>query len=125
MSDHSSPQNGDYSSIPDGVHASVPYDQMVEPARKLRDTYARKPGIPLFKREFGYYLRKDAAYRLVMSVMGDRAAEIMMSKYKDGQKVNLSSTLPEKNAAYRALVEAVSLLAQARTNFQRNLSALE
>jgi hypothetical protein len=28
---------------------------MVESARKLRDTYARKPGIPLFKREFGYY----------------------------------------------------------------------
>jgi len=37
-------------SIPDGVHALVPYDQMVEPARKLRDTYARKTCIPLFKR---------------------------------------------------------------------------
>ncbi len=42
-------------SIPDGVHALVPYNQMAEPARKLRDTYARKPGLPLFKREFGYY----------------------------------------------------------------------
>jgi hypothetical protein len=45
----------DFVSIPDGVHALVPYDQMAEPARKLRDTYARKPGIPLFKREFGFY----------------------------------------------------------------------
>ena len=40
---------------PDGIHALVPYDQMAPAARKLRDTYARKPGIPLFKREFGYY----------------------------------------------------------------------
>jgi hypothetical protein len=39
----------------DGVHALVPYDQMAGAARKLRDTYARKPGIPLFKREFGFY----------------------------------------------------------------------
>lgn len=39
----------------DGVHAMVPREQMTESARKLRDTYARVPGIPLFKREFGYY----------------------------------------------------------------------
>ena len=39
----------------DGVHAMVPRERMAEPARKLRDTYARKSGIPLFKREFGYY----------------------------------------------------------------------
>ena len=39
----------------DGVHAMVPREQMCAPARKLRDTYARTPGIPLFKREFGYY----------------------------------------------------------------------
>ncbi len=71
----------------------------------------------LWKKEFGYYLRKDAAYRLVMEVFGDRAAELMMSKYRDGQKVNLSCALPEKNAAYRALVEGVSLLAQAMKNF--------
>jgi uroporphyrinogen decarboxylase len=41
--------------IQDGVHALVAREQMTEPARKLRDTYARVPGIPLFKREFGYY----------------------------------------------------------------------
>ena len=40
---------------PDGIHALLPYDQMAPAARKLRDTYARKAGIPLFKREFGYY----------------------------------------------------------------------
>ncbi len=41
--------------VQDGVHAMVPREQMTESARKLRDTYARTPGIPLFKREFGYY----------------------------------------------------------------------
>lgn len=39
----------------DGVIALVPRERMVESARKLRDTYATTPGIPLFKREFGYY----------------------------------------------------------------------
>ena len=39
----------------DGVHAMVPREVMCESARKLRDTYARVPGIPLFRREFGYY----------------------------------------------------------------------
>jgi len=39
----------------DGVHAMAPCAQMVESARKLRDTYARAPGIPLFRREFGFY----------------------------------------------------------------------
>lgn len=33
----------------------VPREQMIEPARKLRDTYAITPGIPLYKREFGFY----------------------------------------------------------------------
>jgi hypothetical protein len=39
----------------DGVHTMVPRARMCESARKLRDTYARTPGIPLFKREFGFY----------------------------------------------------------------------
>ena len=39
----------------DGVRAMVPREQMSASARKLRDTYARTPGIPLFRREFGYY----------------------------------------------------------------------
>jgi hypothetical protein len=39
----------------DGIHAMVPRDKMVESARKLRDTYAITPGIPLFKREFGFF----------------------------------------------------------------------
>jgi len=41
--------------LQDGIHAMVPRDQMVESARKLRDTYAITPGIPLFKREFGFF----------------------------------------------------------------------
>jgi len=39
----------------DGVHATVPRENMCESARKLRDTYARTPGVPFFKREFGFY----------------------------------------------------------------------
>lgn len=39
----------------DGIHAMVPREAMVEPARRLRDVYAITPGQPLIKREFGYY----------------------------------------------------------------------
>ena len=73
-----------------------------------------------WKKEFGYYLRKDAAYRLVMEFAGDRAAEIMMSKYKDGAHVNLSDALPEKNPAYRALVDGVAMVARAKKSLMGN-----
>jgi len=33
----------------------VPRERMCEGARKLRDAYARVPGAPLYRREFGYY----------------------------------------------------------------------
>ena len=39
----------------DGVHALVDRDAMTPSARRLRDTYAITPGIPIFKREFGFY----------------------------------------------------------------------
>ena len=39
----------------DGICAMVERDAMTPSARKLRDTYAITPGIPLFKREFGFY----------------------------------------------------------------------
>lgn len=39
----------------DGVHAMVERDAMAPGARKLRDTYARVPGAPLYRREFGFY----------------------------------------------------------------------
>jgi hypothetical protein len=39
----------------DGVHKLRPREQMCEPARKLRDTYAIKPAMPFFRREFGFY----------------------------------------------------------------------
>ncbi len=38
-----------------GAHALVPTDEMTSSARKLRDAYARVPGAPLFRREFGFY----------------------------------------------------------------------
>ncbi len=43
-------QSGD-----DGVHALLPREKMTAAACKLRDTYARVPGAPLFRREFGFY----------------------------------------------------------------------
>jgi uroporphyrinogen decarboxylase len=40
----------------DGVRAMVPRERMSAPARKLRDAYARVPGAPLYRREFGFYV---------------------------------------------------------------------
>ena len=39
----------------DGIHSLVDRDAMTPSARRLRDTYAITPGIPIFKREFGFY----------------------------------------------------------------------
>ena len=39
----------------DGIHRMVARDVMHPSARHLRDTYAVRPGIPLYKREFGFY----------------------------------------------------------------------
>lgn len=41
--------------VRDGVHALPEREQMVPAALKLRDAYARVPGAPLYRREFGYY----------------------------------------------------------------------
>ena len=40
----------------DGIRAMVSDEQMAGPARKLREAYARVPGAPLFRREFGFYV---------------------------------------------------------------------
>ena len=40
---------------PDGVRAPVPRERMAPSARKLRESYARVPGAPFFRREFGFY----------------------------------------------------------------------
>lgn len=40
---------------PDGIHAPLPRERMLPEARALRDTYAITPGIPLVRREFGFY----------------------------------------------------------------------
>jgi hypothetical protein len=42
--------------VADGIHAMVPRERMSEGARKLRDAYARTPGAPLYRREFGFYV---------------------------------------------------------------------
>lgn len=39
----------------DGIHSLLPGERMLPAARHLRDTYAITPGIPLVKREFGFY----------------------------------------------------------------------
>ena len=41
--------------IKDGIHAMVDYDKMTPGARKMRDFYAKKPGAPIYQKEFGYY----------------------------------------------------------------------
>ena len=41
--------------ILDGTYTLPPREAMTAAARHLRDTYAITPGIPLIKREFGYY----------------------------------------------------------------------
>ena len=41
--------------LQDGIQAMVPREEMCEAARRLRDTYAITPGLPLIQREFGYY----------------------------------------------------------------------
>lgn len=39
----------------DGIHSMTPREKMSDPVRRLRDTYAITPGIPLVRKEFGYY----------------------------------------------------------------------
>ncbi|MCY3022804.1 MAG: hypothetical protein NTW87_27815 [Planctomycetota bacterium] len=41
--------------VADGVHAMAPRAKMPDHVRKMRDFYARKPGAPLYRAEFGYY----------------------------------------------------------------------
>ena len=41
--------------IGDGITTMVPRDRMDASARKLRDAYARVPGAPLYRTEFGFY----------------------------------------------------------------------
>ncbi|MCC7490890.1 MAG: hypothetical protein IT204_01005 [Fimbriimonadaceae bacterium] len=43
------------SPVADGVHALPPWEAMVPAARQLRQTYAITPGLPLVRREFGFY----------------------------------------------------------------------
>ena len=45
----------DQTALQDGIHTLLPRERMSEAARHLRDTYARTPGIPFVKREFGFY----------------------------------------------------------------------
>ncbi len=67
-----------------------------------------------WKRSFLSYFKKDIAYRLPMSIFGDRMAEIVMGKYRGGEKVNLSDALPDKNPIYNAAVEAAFHLEMAK-----------
>ena len=50
------------SQLKDGIHSIVPRNEMAESARKLRDTYARKPNTPLFRRTFGLWMCIDHWY---------------------------------------------------------------
>ena len=48
--------------LQDGIHALVPKEKMTPSAIKLRDTYARKPDAPLFRKTFGLWLCLDHWY---------------------------------------------------------------
>jgi uroporphyrinogen decarboxylase len=61
--------------VEDGVHSMVPRDKMAYGARRLRDAYARVPGAPLYRREFGYYVM-DRWKREGHVKDGDNLAEI-------------------------------------------------
>lgn len=41
--------------VPDGIHQPVPREAMTLGPRKLRDTYAIRPGAGFYQREFGFY----------------------------------------------------------------------
>lgn len=41
--------------LSDGICSMVPREKMIAGARKLRDTYGRKPDAPFYQREFGFY----------------------------------------------------------------------
>ncbi len=43
------------STTSDGVHSMVPREKMAPGARKMRDNYARVPGAPFYRREFGFF----------------------------------------------------------------------
>jgi uroporphyrinogen decarboxylase-like protein len=60
--------------VSDGIHGMVPREQMPEHVCKLRDTYAITPGVPLFRREFGFYCRETWAEQ-GLPVDADYAAE--------------------------------------------------
>ena len=53
LSDFESTRKTMATSISDGIHSLLPREKMCPAARKLRDTYARKPNAPFFQREFG------------------------------------------------------------------------
>jgi hypothetical protein len=40
----------------DGVHSMVTPEKMFKPAKKLRDTYLLKPGVPFYQKSFGLWL---------------------------------------------------------------------
>jgi len=57
-----------------------------------------------WKREILPLMRKDFARRFAMSVMGDRAVDAVMGKYRDGDAVDISYAAPEMFPLY-SLVE--------------------
>ncbi|MCX6770273.1 MAG: hypothetical protein NT051_06420, partial [Candidatus Micrarchaeota archaeon] len=58
-----------------------------------------------WKREIMPKMKKDFARRLPMSLFGDFAPEILMGKYKDGQKTDFGNAIPEKNLVYPVIQE--------------------
>ena len=61
----------------DGIQAMVAPSRMCEGARKLRDVYARRPGVPFYQCEFGYYcLERWREQGMPQGVRRQRATDI-------------------------------------------------
>jgi hypothetical protein len=84
----------------DGIHAVIPHEKMASGARKLRDTYAITPGVPLYHREFGYYCL-DQWYEQGL----DRDADLAVEFGYDSPGVHWLMGLGNCEAAFAPLFE--------------------
>ncbi len=69
----------------DGITSLLPRELMCEPARRLRDTYARVPGERLIRREFGFYCL-ERWYEQGLDPSADLATEF---SYDQGGSIGL------------------------------------
>lgn len=67
-----------------------------------------------WKRELMPDIRKDFARRFAMSMLGDRLVEMVMGRYQNGDKVNISYAAPERFPLYKQAESALFHLERAK-----------